>query len=351
MEKTAKALTWTELRVGLVALASLGVLAFTILYIGSGGGTPFAPRYDLKALMSDVNGLKPGAPVRVGGVEVGSVTGVGFASSGSRGMVEVTMRLDRRVQEQVTTESQAQLGSLGLLGEKAVDISSSTRGTPIEEKGYVPAAGEDPFKGLLSDASESTAHMRRILSRLDAGEGLIGKALRDEELYTRMLDVSVRLQGVMGKLEAQEGPLGRMMNDEQLAERLASSIEGIESTVRRVDSGQGALGALTRDQELMLQMKSLVQRLDEVAGGLQRGEGSAGRMLKDDALYTRLSDVSGRLDVLLARLEKGEGSAGRLMTDAELYQNLTGALQDVRTLVADVRKDPSKYLRVKVSLF
>ncbi|MGE0454706.1 MAG: MlaD family protein [Vicinamibacteria bacterium] len=351
MEKTAKALTWTELRVGLVALASLGILAVTILYIGSGGGTPFAPRYVVRALMSDVNGLKPGAPVRVGGVEVGTVTHVDFASSGARGMVEVTMRLDRRVQQQVTTDSQAQLGSLGLLGEKAVDITSSTRGTPIEERGYVQAAGEDPFKGLLSDASESTAHMRRILSRLDAGEGLVGKALRDEELYTRMLDVSQRLQGVMSKLEAQDGPLGRLMNDERLAARLASSIEGIESTVRRVDSGQGALGALTRDEELAGQMRSLVKRLDEVAGGLQRGEGSAGRLLKDDALYTRLHDVSGRLDAVLARLEKGEGSAGRLLTDAELYQNLTGALQDVRTLVADVRKDPSKYLRVKVSLF
>jgi phospholipid/cholesterol/gamma-HCH transport system substrate-binding protein len=351
MEKTAKALTWTELRVGVVALVSLGILAVTILYIGGGGGTPFTPRYDLKALMSDVNGLKPGAPVRVGGVEVGTVTRVGFASRDARGMVEVTMRLDRRVQAQVTTDSQAQLGSLGLLGEKAVDISSSTRGTPIEEKGYVPAASEDPFKGLLSDASESTAHMRRILSRLDAGEGLVGKALRDEELYTRMVDVSVRLQGVMGKLEAQQGPLGRLMNDQQLADRLASSIEGIESTVRRVDSGQGALGALTRDEELLGQMKSLVKRLDEVAGGLQQGEGSAGRMLKDDALYTRLTDVSGRLDGLLARIESGEGSAGRLMRDAELYENLTGALHDVRTLVADVRKDPSRYLRVKVSLF
>ena len=95
------------------------------------------------------------------------------------------MSLDRRVQDRVTTESQATLGSLGLLGEKAVDITAGPGGPPVDDGGYVAAAAEDPFKGLLADASDSTAHLRRILSRMDAGEGLIGKALRDEELYDR----------------------------------------------------------------------------------------------------------------------------------------------------------------------
>jgi phospholipid/cholesterol/gamma-HCH transport system substrate-binding protein len=61
--------------------------------------------------------------------------------------------------------------------------------------------------------------------------------------------------------------------------------------------------------------------------------------------------VSGRLDRVLGGLERGEGTAGQLMHDPELYNNLTGALRDVRALVADVRKDPRKYLRVKLSLF
>ena len=72
MANRSKALTWTELRVGVVTIISLVVLAVTIVYVGSGGGSPFSRRYELKALMSDINGLKPGAPVRVGGLEVGS---------------------------------------------------------------------------------------------------------------------------------------------------------------------------------------------------------------------------------------------------------------------------------------
>jgi phospholipid/cholesterol/gamma-HCH transport system substrate-binding protein len=351
MADKSKVLTWTELRVGLVMIASIAILAFTVLYIGGGGGSPFSRRYVVKALMSDVNGLKPGAPVRVGGVEVGGVTRVSFAGEGAPGLVEVEMRLDSRVKGRVTTESQATLGSLGLLGEKAVDITTSSRGTPVEDGGLVRAAAEDPFKGLLSDASESTAHLRRILARMDAGEGLIGKALREEELYTRMLDVSRRLQVVMEKLESSEGPLGRLVNDRDMASSLSASAKGIEAIVSRAQEGQGTLGALSRDEALSKDLRGVAGNINDITGRLRRGEGTVGKVLQDDALFRKVDSVSTRLDALLERLEKGDGTVGRLVQDPELYDNLNATLKEARRLVEDVRKDPRKYLRVKVSLF
>ncbi|HVQ31865.1 MAG TPA: MlaD family protein, partial [Vicinamibacteria bacterium] len=333
-----------------VVIASLFVLGFTILYIGGGGGSPLAPRYVVKALMGDVNGLKAGAPVRLGGVEVGTVTRVDFAG-GAGGLVEVTMRLDRRVERRVTTESRATLGSLGLLGEKAVDIQSAATGTPVQDGGYLPAAGEDPVKGLLTDASDSTEHLKRILARMDSGEGTIGKAIRDEELYTRMADVSMRLQGLMSKLESEKGPLGRLVNDGEMSQRMADSMRRVSDVLSRIDSGQGALGVLSRDDELGRDLKSLAKSLDLVTGRLARGEGTAGRLLQDDELGKRIESLTKRLDGVLARVESGEGTAGRLVQDPELYNNLNAALKEMRQLVADVRHDPQKYLRVKVSLF
>lgn len=347
-DKKKGALTWTELRVGLLVLVSLAILAFTALVIGT--GSPFARTYRVKALMKDVNGLKPSAPVRVGGVEVGTVEDVAFAK-GAGGMVEVTMKLDRRVQERVTTESQANLGAVGLLGEKAVDITTGAGGTPIPDDGYLKSASEDPFKGLLTDAGESTAHLRRILARMDAGEGLIGKALRDEELYDRMTDVAVRLQAVMTRLESPRGPLGRLVNDEEMSRQLAGSVKGIEAVVSRIESGQGPLGALSKDEEMLREMKAITASLSQVTERVARGEGTLGRLAADDALYRSLSGVSARLDALLVRVEKGEGSLGRLVNDPEFYDNMNLAAKDLRLLIADVRRDPEKYLRVKLSLF
>jgi phospholipid/cholesterol/gamma-HCH transport system substrate-binding protein len=350
MAQSSKALTWTELRVGVVVIVSLLVLGFTILYIGGGGGTPFARKYTLKAQMTDVNGLKPGAPVRVGGVEVGTVKHVDFARDAS-GLVEVTMSVDGRVRDKITSESRATLGNLGLLGEKAIDITAGVGGVPIGDEGYVRADSADPFKGLLADASESTAHLKRILARMDAGEGLIGKALRDEELYDRMVDVSTRLQAVMGKLESTQGPLGRLVNDTRMSENLARSAEGIESVVSRIERGEGALGVLTRDDALAQDLRTIASGLGDMAGRLQRGEGSLGKMMTDDGLYQRLDGMARRFERLAARMEGGEGSLGRLMQDPEFYDNLNGAAKDLRTLIEDVKKDPRKYLRLKLSVF
>ncbi len=351
MADKSKALTWTELRVGTLVIVSLVVLAVTILYIGGGGGSPFAARYVVRTLMNDVNGLKPGAPVRLGGVEVGTVTKVDFAAGGGGGLVEVSMSLDERIKGRITTESEATLGSLGLLGEKALDITSASRGKPIENGEFVAASAEDPVKGLLSDASSSTDHLRRILSRMDAGEGLIGKALRDDELYNRMVDVSMRLQGVMGRLEAETGPLGRLMNDNAMSQQLARSTQSLDSILARIDAGEGGLGTLSKDPKFAEDLKAMTANLGDVASRLKNGQGTAGKLLTDDALFQRLDSVSRRVDALLVRVEKGEGTAGKLLNDPELYNNLNAALKEARSFVSDVRADPRKYLRLKLSLF
>ena len=54
---------------------------------------------------------------------------------------------------------------------------------------------------------------------------------------------------------------------------------------------------------------------------------------------------------MLAGLNDGKGTAGQLLHDRQLYDNLNGAVTELRGLLADIRKDPQKYLRVKVSIF
>jgi phospholipid/cholesterol/gamma-HCH transport system substrate-binding protein len=61
--------------------------------------------------------------------------------------------------------------------------------------------------------------------------------------------------------------------------------------------------------------------------------------------------VTDRFDQLLASLNEGQGTAGQLLKDRQLYENMNGAVTDLRTLIADVRKDPKKFLNVKVSIF
>ena len=58
-----------------------------------------------------------------------------------------------------------------------------------------------------------------------------------------------------------------------------------------------------------------------------------------------------RLDKVVAALQQGEGTAGQLLRNKELYENMNGTMAELRDLVAAIRKDPQRFLNVRVSLF
>jgi phospholipid/cholesterol/gamma-HCH transport system substrate-binding protein len=61
--------------------------------------------------------------------------------------------------------------------------------------------------------------------------------------------------------------------------------------------------------------------------------------------------MADRLDRVMATLQQGDGTAGQLLHNRQLYENMNGTMMEIRTLVANINKDPKKYLNVKMSLF
>src|SRR5437016_3262067 len=110
-----RSLAWSELKIGLLSLFALGLAGF-LIFLLSGEGGFFWQRYGLKATFTSVPGLKTGAPVRVAGVEVGSVATVDLTGD----KVEVSMNIGKDVQPRITSMSTASLDSVSLLGEAAV---------------------------------------------------------------------------------------------------------------------------------------------------------------------------------------------------------------------------------------
>ena len=122
-----RSLAWSELKVGVMAVAALALTA--VLIVAVGGASGFAwERYELKTMFDNVQGLKSGAIVRIAGVEVGKVTSVELSGSG----VAVGLSLKEENRSRVTTDSRASIGSMSLLGEPLIDISPSSTGTPLK---------------------------------------------------------------------------------------------------------------------------------------------------------------------------------------------------------------------------
>ena len=73
--------------------------------------------------------------------------------------------------------------------------------------------------------------------------------------------------------------------------------------------------------------------------------------MTDPALFNRLNSVTERLDQLVTKLNDGEGTAGQLLKDKQLYENMNKVGDRPAALIAEIKKDPKKYLNVKVSIF
>jgi phospholipid/cholesterol/gamma-HCH transport system substrate-binding protein len=342
-----RSLAWAELKIGLVSLFALAATALLIFLLGGESGF-FWQQYGLKTIFPNVAGLKPGAPVRLAGVEVGSVDEVSLA--GDR--VEVSMKVLKDMQPRITNRSVAQLGSVSLLGEAAVDITPSSQGTPIPEWGYVTSARTPgSIAEVAATATESVQEATKLLQDIRAGRGTVGKLFTDDTLYVELNSFVTAAQNVADDITRGRGTLGRLTQDPTAAKALEASLQNLEAVTSRIRSGQGSLGRLIADESLSRSVTSTTNNLETITGRINRGEGTAGKFLTDPELFNRLNATSDRLDKLVASLQQGEGTAGQLLHDRQLYENMNSAVGELRNLVQDIRKDPRKYLNVRVSLF
>src|SRR5262245_26408480 len=94
-----RSLAWSELKIGIVTVAALG-LAGTLIFMLSGAGGFSWQRYSLKTVFDNIAGLNEGSQVRIAGVPVGAVTNIDFL--GDR--VEVTFAISHDMQQRVTNQ-------------------------------------------------------------------------------------------------------------------------------------------------------------------------------------------------------------------------------------------------------
>lgn len=342
-----RSLAWSELKIGVLTIFAIVIVAITIFMLTGGKGF-FWQRYYLKTRFSNVAGLKPGSPVRVAGKEVGSVTDIDFAGE----QVDVVFRVNKEIRDRITTESTATLGSVSLLGEGAVDVSPSSKGTPVPEWGYVKTGRPPAQISEITDlASQGMSQVNRLIDSVSKGQGTIGKLLTDEQLYVEVQQFVTTAREVTRELQRGRGTLGKLLTDPKAANSLESSLKNIEELTRRINAGEGSMGMLLKDDAFARSLAGATTNLKDLTARLNRGEGTAGKLLTDETLFKRLTSVTERFDLLVTKLNDGQGTVGQLLKDKQLYENMNDAVGDFRALIAEIKKDPKKYLNVKVSIF
>jgi phospholipid/cholesterol/gamma-HCH transport system substrate-binding protein len=340
-------LAWAELKFGIISVFALVMAGLLIFAVGGGGGMPWQ-NYTLKGRFGNVAGLMAGSPVRVAGVQVGTVDQVILSESG----VEVWFDVKDQYRPLVTDRSKAVLGTISLLGEGAVDITAGLGGTPIPEWGYVnTGVAEGSIAQLTTEATAGLNEAKLLVADIRAGKGTVGKLFTDESIYREFDGFVKAAERVARSISEGKGTMGRLANDPKMYNELESSLANLNAITTSLRKGEGSLGQLMNDPAFSKSLNQTTSNLETMTGRLNRGEGTAGKLLTDDALYKRLDTMTARLDTVLQQLNDGQGTAGQLLHDKQLYENMNGTVSEMKALIAEIRKDPKKYLNVKVSIF
>jgi phospholipid/cholesterol/gamma-HCH transport system substrate-binding protein len=309
------------------------------MVVGGESGLWFK-RVHYQVVFPSATGLLVGAPVRLSGVQVGTVTGVHLPTDPGEAGIEVEIGIDPVYAGRVRGDSRAALRILQFLtNEKYVEIvPGSPDEPPLEAGARIPRLVEmgvvERGEAIAENLGEVTISLKNILARLEAGEGLLGQMLQDENFGREGLDALrgtlINLHRISGDLKAGKGTLGRLLNDDELATKLDSlgrTLDDLAVIVHSMARGDGAFGMLLEEggtaEQALNDMRDAAGSLKRLAANLESQEGLMGRLLADPeysaALADNLEATLRNVAEITDKINRGEGSLGALINDRELY--------------------------------
>ncbi|MDT7540958.1 MAG: phospholipid/cholesterol/gamma-HCH transport system substrate-binding protein [Acidobacteriota bacterium] len=380
MPPTKKTIGLREVRVGIFILVAIAVLI--VLILNASGDISFKAKKHLNVRFASADGLRPGAEVRLAGVRIGKVDDVKLLPpSDTPGDARVEARLSvdstvdgKPITDLVRTDSKAQLTSPSLLGsDKVIAITMGTSlGQPIHENDYLRTTTEggmaqltESGNQLVDQLNKLSEQMTGITSKINQGQGSIGRFVNDEAFYDN-LNLTVReAQGIMREIRSGQGTAAKLVNDPALYNNVNQITERLGEISDNLNRGRGTAGKLLTDDALYNEARSTIARLNRTADDIngitaeiRAGHGTAGKLLKDEALYNdarsaiaRFNTTAERVDNIVASVQRGDGSAGKLLYDDQLYNNVNQLSSESVKLLYDFRQNPKKYLTIKFSIF
>jgi len=324
----------TELRVGIFVVVALIIGGTLALVIGEQQNV-FKRKTEYTAVFDQVDGLSPGSPVRIAGVDVGTVRQVRLQEDGR---IHVTFGIIEDAVNLVRQDSIASVGNKGLLGDKLLDLTVGT-GDPVPEGATLESEqpiglGEylDRAGGIIREV-EQTAENLRIAT----------EPLAEEQFSNDLRETTSNLAVITRMAANEDGALAQLLSDEDNAARIDRSLVNVESASREL------AGAARSARRIVAEVES--------------GDGSAHEIIYGEQgtrLVTNLADMTGEVATMLLAVREGDGLVHEIVYEdsgGELMTNLAGMSEDMRAVTADIRAgrgtiggflmDPSIYEDVK----
>ncbi|MEA2705888.1 MAG: phospholipid/cholesterol/gamma-HCH transport system substrate-binding protein [Gemmatimonadaceae bacterium] len=290
--------TRDEVLVGLIVTAAIVVTVLGSLWLARGG---LSKGYPLYAKFPWGAGLKQGQPVLLVGVNVGYVDQVDLHQNGT---LVTTLRIQKDYKVPVT--SKATVVPNGIFGDMAIAVTPSRPDPRSFKPGdTIPIGPSTPgIAELTSKADSITRSVNAMTSALEH-EMVAGGGIRD---LRNTISATNRMVNEFAAVASEQS---RQLTATMTSLRRATSAidpAKVDSTITNFRSASANLAAMSTD----------------------------------------LKQTTSKLDAILAKVDSGNGSAAKLLNDPGVYNDVRQLLQRMDSLVADIKKNPKRYINVKV---
>jgi phospholipid/cholesterol/gamma-HCH transport system substrate-binding protein len=331
--------TGREATVGAFLALALIVFAVGIMAVG-GESRLFSRKASYRVVFPATDGLLVGSPVKMGGVQVGSVTQLKLPTDpGAQGVV-VVMGVQRSYASRVRQGSEASQKFLQYLsGEKYIQLTPGDPNQPaIPEGELIPASkGSRLFEqseDIADNLNAITISLKGILEPLQNGRGLLGGIIQDpnfgKEGMAKIEATFDNIQDITTRIKEGRGTVGRLVSDDALAGRLddlGAAVKDLSTIMASVARGEGAVGSLTKkggDAEVAIaDFKEAAASLRRVTARLESTEGLFGKLVYDNAYSNEVAEniraTVANLSAITKKINEGQGTLGALVNERTLY--------------------------------
>ena len=366
---------FSEVIVGIFMVAVIALLGYFTIII-SGVDVMFGrKRATATIAFKDVGGLKERDNVVYRGMKVGTVDRIILGQSNILVEASVDDDVVLRKSCRVSVSALSLLGGNYLLleegtGEPQPLTTTVFHGEPpvdwMRDLGTIARnlsdlTSDGNVRSIVTNFEATAANLNTIVSRVERGEGTVGKLLSsDDTVYNDISNAvasaktaAADISAIASRVERGDGTLGKLLSTNDvihadLRDALASAraaldavkaaATNINAIAARLERGEGTMGKLlSSDDAVYADLKASLANIRKVTDDLKAGEGLAGRLVYDKKLGADASELLDNLNGVSSRLAKGSGTIGKLMTDQELYNELNALIKDVRQIVDNYR--------------
>jgi phospholipid/cholesterol/gamma-HCH transport system substrate-binding protein len=349
-----------EYKVGAFVLAGMVALGGVIFMIGEERHL-FERKIPFQTAFTNVQGLSPGSPVRMGGVDIGRVTQVGYAEDANDRKIHVTISVLSDQAPRIKADSVASIEGKGLLGDKMITISIGTATkASVPEGGTIGSTEGDDLTAMMGKLGNISVKVEKVVENLERTSA----SLADDQLHKDLKGMASSLNNVLGSVDRREGYVGKVISDPGEAERLSQLVKNLENVtgeldrtassvnqvLERVKTGPGLAHELIYGEEsskAVAQFGGAADELRLTLKGIREGDGMAKTILfggqgnnDSQELVRNVNAMSNDLRLIVADLRAGKGTLGALLVDPSVYEDLKMVLGNVernRALRALVR--------------